>query len=109
MSKIVIEVETNPKTLSVTVDGEIIENISDINIERFEDFNGEETIFCTFVTREVDRENKIAKRTVFSTIGSSFAKKALATKNPIKHPLLPNFVGYILDTKEQIKAWFSES
>lgn len=75
MAKINIVINTNPKSLSLDVDGTTIPDIVSIWIDRFVNSFNEESIHATFTTETKDRENKLLKTTTFSTMGSEFALK----------------------------------
>jgi len=107
MSKISIEVETNPKTLKVMIDGEEIEGISNIWINRFFDFDNEERIECSISTVERDSENKVEKRVTFSTAETKEVKKALGSKTEIRDDRFPGFIGYRTTVHDDISAFLT--
>ncbi len=109
MAKINIEVETNPKSLIVSVDNEVIENVSDIFIMRDVNRDNEQVgLHCSISTTEFDQTQKVVKRTTFSTMGSIEAKQAIASGKGIKDDRFPDFVGYLNTVEDDITKFLSE-
>ena len=108
MAKISIEVETNPKTLKLMVDGVEIDNISHIWINQLINRDNEVVdLECSISTTEFDKSNKVVKSTTFSTTATAEAKRALGNKTDIKDDRFPEFIGYRTTVKDDISAFLT--
>lgn len=108
MAKIVIEVETDPKTLKVTINGEEIGDVSNVNIYKYCGCGEvEPEMWCEISTETKDVENKINKRVTFSTANTQEVKEALANKKAIRDDKFPGFTGYHKTISDDISSFLS--
>lgn len=111
-AKISINVDTENASLSVSIDGQNIEKVEDINIFTQRDSNGTVTFIGVSVHTQEKLENGIVKRVSFFMEGTSEANVAIASTNPTDTTTIPGFVGVDVDRsksnlRKQIQSFYS--
>ena len=111
MAKVIITVDTgDSKTLSVSIDGQSVPNVTDASVYRELDSNGNVIRLSASIYTKEEMDNGVVKRISYYSDGSAEAQKIIASGNGILNKDIPNFVGVINDVnvKQQICEYFDK-
>ena len=101
MSQINVLVNTEENSLSVTVNGSVVPNITDVSTYRDVDSNGNVIGFYVRVVSKEMISPDLAKVVEYFSFGSPQAQAAIASGEALYHDDLPDFVGRACKTKVQ--------
>lgn len=90
MAKVVIEVDTETKSLDVSINGKKIEDVGYVSVYKYENYDEEEKLDCTVQTCTEDEEGGVKQMTNYFCHASEGAKK-IARADAILD--IPGFVG----------------
>lgn len=101
MAKVVMTVDTESKTISVTIDGVSIPNVKSASAYAYSDSNGNPNgIDCSIRVIEKHAED-VMKETSYYAMGSADAEKVTKSGQAVYNKTLPNFVGITVEGKTQ--------
>lgn len=101
MAQINVVVNTEDNTLSVTINGSMIPNITDCTTYRETDSDGNVVAFYVRITAKELLENSLVKLIEYYSYGSPQAQAAIASGEAIYNDDLPDFVGVATKSKVQ--------
>jgi len=109
MPKAQISVDTDQKTVSVIIDGQIVNNVSDFCFYADKDNNGNYTYMDLDFSSYERSDNNVLKKTSYFLSASEKANQAIASGKEIVE-VLDGFVGVVddyEDVKNDIVEFFS--
>jgi hypothetical protein len=92
MAQIQINVDTEAKTVAVTIDGSSIPDVEDASVYTYRDSNGNVTSLDVSVYTVTQKENGVTKRVSYYAMGSAQAEKAIASGQTVYNDV-KGFVG----------------
>lgn len=93
MAKVVISVDTEDKSLVVSIDGKKVSDVVDTSCYREVDKEGRVVGFYINISTVKDTKNGMQKRVSYWSVGSTRAQKITAAGYGIHNEDLPDFVG----------------
>jgi len=101
MAKVVITVDTEAKTLSVTIDGTSVENAKSASAYQYRDSNGNPYGIDCSVSVTEQLSDDVRKETSYYAMGSADAEKVTKSGKAVYNKSMPNFVGITVEDKAQ--------
>ena len=105
MAQIQVNVDTESKTVSLTIDGASIPNIEDVHLYSYRDSNGNVTGLDISMETSTKEENGVRKRVSYYAMASAKAKMALASSQKVYNDV-KGFVG--VDEQSQVAKEIDE-
>ena len=101
MAKVTITIDTESKTLGVTIDGEVIQNAKSVSAYQYSDSNGNPNgIDCS--VRVIEKQSdSLVKETSYYAMGSLEGEKVTKSGCAVYNKSLPKFVGITVENKAQ--------
>lgn len=91
MAKIAISIDTEAKSLALTIDGTTIPDAEDVSVYTYRDSNGNVSSLDISISTTTQEENGVSKRVSYHAYGSKEAERALATG----HKVYNNVKGFV--------------
>jgi len=101
MAKVVITVDTEAKSLAVTIDGSPIANAKSASAYQYRDSNGNPNGIDVAVNVTEQMNNDVRKETSYYAMGSAQAEKIIQSGQVVYNKDIPNFVGITAESKVQ--------
>jgi hypothetical protein len=93
MAKVNMNVNTEDNTLSVSINGQVIPNVTDVSSYRDVNSEGKVIGFYVRISTREELDDDMVKSITYYSYGSSQAEAALRDGVGITNDLLPGFVG----------------
>ena len=92
MAQIQVSIDTEGKTISLTIDGTTIPDVEDVSVYTYRDSNGNVTSLDVSMYTTTKTENGVSKRVSYHAYASEVAKNLLAIGAEV-YKDVPGFIG----------------